>query len=204
MLTDDVVQHERKRLQALYRYDVLDTEPESAFDCLTRIGSALFRTPICAVSLVDEYRVWTKSITGFEAGDTPREDSICNNTIQTSERLLVVPDASANPEFSSNPFVAGEPHIRFYAGASLVSVEGAAIGTFCVIGFEPRVSGLKPEETTMLTYFASLAINLMDARLERRILRDTERRLNLAQSQLMLQIAERDRRISSLEQVPPA
>jgi signal transduction protein with GAF and PtsI domain len=43
----------------------------------------------------------------------------------------------ADPRFARNPFVTGEPHVRFYAGVPLAT-SGHAIGTLCVFDSRPR------------------------------------------------------------------
>lgn len=167
---------EEKRLEALRRYDILDTEPEETFDQLTRIGAGLFNVPICAIGLLDEHRVWCKSIIGVNAQDTAREHSFCTHAIRRAERPFIVADAVLDARFSSNPFVKGEPHVRFYAGAPLVSSEGEAIGVFCVVDYAPRPGGLTNEQTVLLRDLASVTMALIEARLEKRTAREAEGR----------------------------
>ncbi len=130
-------QNEVRRLQRLLSLDILDTLPEERFDRLTRIAQHLFGVPIALVSLVDAERQWFKSSQGLDASETPRDISFCGHAILDSE-LFVVPDASQDARFSDNPLVAGDPNIRFYAGAPLSSPDGFRVGTLCVISMQPR------------------------------------------------------------------
>lgn len=190
---------EQQRLKALRRYEILDTPTEGTFDRLTRLGAGLFGAPICLISLVDEYRQWFKSRFGLEATETPREVSFCAHAIGHPAEPFVVPDASDDPRFRSNPLVTGPPYLRFYAGAPLISSEGEALGTFCFIDREPRHEPLTPEKTELLQDLALLTVAFMEARLERKLLQETERRLHHAQTALETQLRDRDRRILELE-----
>ena len=128
---------EAQRLEALRRYRVLDTPPEPAFDDLTRLAAHICRTPIGLVNLVDERRAWSKSIVGFLATQIPREFSFDAYTVAAKE-LVMVEDAAHDPRFSGNPLVASDPKIRFYAGAPLLTPDGFAVGTLCVMDRKAR------------------------------------------------------------------
>lgn len=128
---------ETERLAALRRYRILDTEPERAFDDLTMLASYVCGTPIALITLLDADRQWFKSRIGISAAETSRSVSFCTHAITQSD-LYVVPDASTHALFRNNPFVTGEPGIRFYAGAPLITPDGHALGTLCVLDRVPR------------------------------------------------------------------
>ncbi|HEY1366562.1 MAG TPA: ATP-binding protein [Gaiellaceae bacterium] len=129
--------NERERLAALRRYDILDTPPEQTFDDLALLAAQVCGTPISLVTLVDEERQWFKARVGIELTASAREVSICAHAI-AGEGLLEVPDAELDPRFLDNPYVTADGGFRFYAGAPLVTPEGAALGTLCVIDRRPR------------------------------------------------------------------
>ena len=116
---------------------MLDTSPEAAFDDITQLVARLCDMPIALVSLVDTDRQWFKSRVGLESTQTARETAFCAHTI-LENKTLVVTDATLDARFADNPLVTGEPKIRFYAGAPLVTPNGLALGTLCVIDVKPR------------------------------------------------------------------
>ena len=133
----DISQHEDSRLAALAALHVLDTPPDSSLDDLTRIAARICGVPISVVSLVDHDRLWFKSTHGTTLTGAPRNGAFCAHAIRQSEPLLV-PDARQDPRFAESPVVTGSPGFRFYAGAPLITREGHAIGTLCVLDTEPR------------------------------------------------------------------
>jgi anti-sigma regulatory factor (Ser/Thr protein kinase) len=128
---------EASRLAALRRYRILDTEPERGFDDLTLLASHICGTPIALISLVDADRQWFKARVGMTTSETSRAVSFCTHAIKRPD-IFIVPDTTADERLRDNPQVTGEEHIRFYAGAPLLTREGHALGTLCVIDRVPR------------------------------------------------------------------
>lgn len=131
--------NEQKRLEALYSYDILDTDTEKDFDDLTALAAAICDTPISLISFVDKDRQWFKSHHGLDARQTDRCHSFCSHAIQDPEQLMQVEDAQNDIRFQDNPLVTGSPDIRFYAGMPLLDKEGYALGSLCVIDQKPKL-----------------------------------------------------------------
>ena len=162
MIKPQIPENEDRRLSELRELEILDTEPEQAYDDLTRIASGICGMPISLVSLIDNDRQWFKSNQGLDASQTSRDFSFCAHAINEPSQLFVVPDARDDPRFHDNPLVTGEPHIRFYAGAPLVTPTGAAIGTLCVIDSKPR--SLEPFQAEALLGLSRQIAALLELR----------------------------------------
>ncbi len=127
----------RRRLEVLRRYGILDTPEEEDFDGITRLAAHVCRAPIALISFVDEARQWFKSEVGLGLRETPLDASICAHVI-VQPGLFVVPDTTLDERFAGNPLVVGEPYLRFYAGARLETADGHVLGTLCVLDRVPR------------------------------------------------------------------
>lgn len=155
--------NESDRLATLYKYGVLDSDFEERYERLTRVAAAVFGTPIALISLVDKERQWFKSKLGLAVRETPRDISFCTHAIRDTD-VFIVNDAREDERFRRNPLVTGEPHVRFYAGAPLVTYEGHALGTFCVIDRAPRAE-FTVEQKGLLKDFADTVVDFFEMQL---------------------------------------
>jgi GAF domain-containing protein len=147
LVSPPIPENESARLRVLYQYEILDTISEEAFDELTELAAIICNTPIALITLVDKDRQWFKSVIGMSGRETPRDVAFCAHTIMGAD-VMIVPDATRDKRFASNPLVTSDPHIRFYAGAPLLSPGGYGLGSLCVIDRVPRT--LAPEQKKAL------------------------------------------------------
>jgi PAS domain S-box-containing protein len=157
----DAPSAEADRLAALARYQILDTPQEPAFDRIVKLAALLLDVPIALISLIDADRQWFKARYGVDAPEAPRAIAFCDHAIR-GRGLLVVPDAKLDPRFCDNPLVTGEMHVRFYAGAPLVTPDGSALGTICAIDRAPRQ--LNARDAAILAALAEQVLHELEVR----------------------------------------
>ncbi|WP_235578281.1 GAF domain-containing protein [Pseudorhodoferax sp. Leaf267] len=155
-------EREAKRLKALISLAILDTTAERAYDDVTRMASVVCGTPIALISMVDRNRQWFKAAVGLRVRETPRDLAFCAHAILNPHELMVVRDALQDPRFASNDRVTGDPAIRFYAAAPLLTSSGDALGTLCVIDRRPRI--LSETQLEHLAFLAREVVSMLEAR----------------------------------------
>lgn len=157
--------NETKRLENLYKYEILDTPPDGYFDEITSLATNIFHVPIAIITLVDNDRIWFKSSYGLDVDEIPRSPGLCSSAIM-SEDIYVVEEARIDPRTLSNPLVAGVMGLQFYAAAPLRSTEGYNLGTICLIDKEPR--SLDAQESSILRQLARIVMTQFELKLQAR------------------------------------
>lgn len=187
MIKPDIPLNEEDRLAELLSYEILDTPPESPFDELTQLASKICGTKVSLISLIDSSRQWFKSKVGFEVTETIRDFSWCAHAI-LGDDILEIQDSTLDKRFADNPLLLNHPHVRFYAGAPLITKAGFKIGTLCVIDSSPKV--LSQDQREALKTLSKQVVHLIEARMkEKRLCRieiafECEKKLNLQQAKL--------------------
>ena len=177
MIAAQFPDNESKRLQDVYKTQLLDTPEEKEFDEIVQLASDLCDTPISLITLLDTDRQWFKARVGLDATETSREVSFCGHAILQDE-IFEVPDTLKDIRFSDNPLVTAGPEIRFYAGMPLVTESGARLGTLCVIDKSPRV--LTDRQRFALKVLASNVIKVAELRIKNKQLHhltETQKRI---------------------------
>lgn len=174
--------NEEERLRELESYHILDTLPEQVYEDIVRLAAYICQTPMALVNLIDRDRQWSKARLGFADNEVDRKLAFCSYTINDPDNVLVVQDATCDPRFANNPFVRGDPYIRFYAGAPLVTANGYALGTVCVVDLQPHQ--LSSEQIEMLRVLSRHVVQHLEIRrdllqLEQRLLAHEQERHSL-------------------------
>ena len=179
--TDLIPVDEDQRIDAVRRYDVLDTPPDGAFDRITWLAARHFNVPVSIVSIVDTDRIWFKSHHGIEVDQIGRDPGLCASAILGAQPW-VVENAAVDPRTLANPLVAGAMGLRFYAGAPLTTHDGFRLGTLCVIDQQPRQ--FSDEDATVLSDLADVVMDELELRLSAKATVDQESALR-EQAELM-------------------
>ncbi|MEM5473496.1 diguanylate cyclase [Hoeflea sp. AS60] len=153
---------ETERLARLRSYEIMDSLPEETYERITRLASKMLDIPFAAISLVDGDRQWFKARVGVNRIEMPRELSFCAHAICQDE-VFVVSDATKDERFARNPFVTGEPHLRFYAGAPLCTNDGLNLGALAVTDTRPRI--LSEDHKQALVDLAAMVMDALETRL---------------------------------------
>jgi PAS domain S-box-containing protein len=192
--------NEKSRLEALYKYGILDTSAEEEFDEITRLAAYICQTPISLISFVDYDRQWFKSTYGISISETPRAIAFCDHTIHQSG-IFIVENALLDERFANNPLVTGSPFIRFYAGAPLITPEREVLGAINVIDFVPRT--LFAEQKQALSTLSHQVMTHLRLKI---ILAETEHfNLNLEKevSERTIRLLEREKDYQRLNDLSP-
>ena len=175
--------NEEQRLARLRAFEILDTGREECFDEIVAICAEICQAPIAFISLVDEKRQWFKARIGLERASTCRSTAFCSETILSSD-LLIIEDARKDSRFAANELVTASPPILFYAGAPLLTPDGLAVGSLCVMDYKPRA--ISPAQQSALRALARQTVAQMELRQKLLkvqttidVLGETERRFRL-------------------------
>ncbi|MDB5232323.1 MAG: sensor histidine kinase [Chitinophagaceae bacterium] len=161
MAGGSILPGEKERLNALYAYDILDSEPGKEFDGIVRLASQICDSPVSFISIVDLNRVWFKAKKGIADNQIDREYAFCSYTIE-NDTLFQVEDATTDKRFSNNKLVTGKTKIKFYAGVPIINRDGYKLGALSVLDTNPKT--LSEERVLALETLAALAMKMIEAR----------------------------------------
>ena len=162
-----------QRLAALRAYAILDTPPEREFDEIAEMAAQACGTPMAHINFIDADRQWIKAAVGHAAREMPLDFGFCTEAMRETG-VLVLSNLTDLPHCADNVLVTGEPHLRFYAGVPLVTPDGWAIGTLCVLDREPRT--LADQQLFILKALARTVMTQLETRCAAAALRRNEER----------------------------
>ena len=179
------MKQESDRLEALRRYQILDTPPDGAFDHVTQLVAQFLNVPIAIVSLVDKDRIWFKSHHGLDINQIDRAPGLCSSAI-LGELPYVIKDAKIDPRSLTNPLVAGEFGLQFYAGIPLRTRDNHNLGVLCALDFKPR--SISEAELDAMNKLARVVMDQLELRLEARRVKDQNQKVFMLQEHARLAV----------------
>lgn len=153
---DPILDYETMRLGRVAELCPQDGQTDDVFEKIIAMRSEYFNVPIALISIVGEHEQWFRARIGIEEKSTRREISFCAHSLLDKEPLEIL-DARIDERFKDNPMVIGSPHIRYYAGAPLLTEDGFNLGSLCIIDTLPRAP-MSNRDKKMLVYFSQLVI----------------------------------------------
>ncbi|MFK7799654.1 MAG: ATP-binding protein [Aureispira sp.] len=162
MIAPKETNDEKRRLQELKSYHIMDSMSEEDFDNLTKLASQICGTKVSLVTLLDDKRQWFKSKHGLDVDETPKELGFCGHAIHHPQEIFLIEDARKDERFHDNPLVTDDPNVVFYAGVPLVTSTGFALGTLCVVDDHPKT--LNEEQVDALKALSRQAMRLLELR----------------------------------------
>ena len=193
--------NEPERFEALTSYAILDTLPEIGFDEITELAAQICDCPAALVSFIDPSRQWIKAKYGLpaELSECPREISVCKVTICNND-ILYVPDLLSDERFNTSPLVTGGLKLRFYCGVPLITQDGYALGTLCVVDFKSRELSFEQREALRrLSRQTMVHLELRRQLIERN---EMLRQLELARDRAVAEKGESERLLLNI--LPPS
>jgi PAS domain S-box-containing protein len=151
--------NELDRINAVNRFKQLNAAITTDLNEIVNLAAQLCNTPVALITLLDEDTQWFKASKGVDLDCTDRRLAFCNHTI-LQDGLMIVPDTSIDERFTDNALVYAAPHVRFYAGATLKTNDGHAIGSLCVVDLEARE--LNEQQQYSLKVLSKQVMNLME------------------------------------------
>ena len=167
--------NEHQRLAALKSYNILDTQPEKDFDDIAELASQICQVPFSAITLMDKDRQWFKSKVGFDKVEIPKEEAFCTYMMDHDLKSIEVQNMTKDAHFKTNPYVAGDPKIAFYAGVLLIDPDGQTLGSLCVYDLEPKQ--LTDFQLNALEKLAHQVIQLLELRKKNALLEENNANL---------------------------
>lgn len=137
--------NEAERIKRLQKYNLKGLGKEPELDVFAQAACLITDTSSCLIAMMEEDTQYIQSCVGLELSTVERKNTVCQYTIM-SDDVLVIEDTLKDPRSSSNPLIL-DGNVRFYAGVPIMDDEGHALGTVCVIDFEPKILSEKQKDS---------------------------------------------------------
>lgn len=156
---------ETVRIDALNRFEIVNTLPEADFDAIAVLAAEIFDTQKAHICFVDKEEVFIKASlpADYEPRAVSRAHSLCSLSI-LKDGVTVYGDTRQCYELTDSPFLSTEDEILFYAAAPIKNKAGSALGTICVTDNQPHTD-ITEKQTKLLQLLADIVMEKLETRL---------------------------------------
>lgn len=151
---------DKNKITGLKQYHILHSDCEPFFDNIAVLAARIFKMPLAIVSLVDLDLVFSKKVVEPES---KKITNPCAMAILSSAQTVLNNDIN-EPCLLANPIIAAEFGLKFYAGTSILSSEGLALGTICILDKKER--SFKQGQQDILQNLAQIAMNYIELKMK--------------------------------------
>lgn len=148
--------NEFDRVLELSEYDLDYSVLQEHLEDLVKLAGKVAGTNVSMVNLIDHYTQWTISVDGMEIQQMPREESVCQYTIQGNQPFEIK-NLSTDSRTKDREYIANDKKLNFYFGIPLKTKDGNSLGALCVLHHEAR--DLTPEKVEFLQLIADEVMN---------------------------------------------
>ncbi|MTI22742.1 GAF domain-containing sensor histidine kinase [Fulvivirga sp. RKSG066] len=182
MIKPEIASNDHERVAALLEYNIIDTLPEKAYDDVARLAQNICSAKVALVSFIDTNTQYFKAHPGTDLDRNTRELALCAHTINQPGKITYAPDTRIDERFRENPMVTGPTQVQFYAGVPLLTKEGHALGTICVMDHTPKY--LNKTQLESLELLGHQVMKLLELRKKNSILSKNESELEAKNKEL--------------------
>lgn len=152
---------EYRRIKSLSKFDLDYDELQNEFKSLVELAAMISGAEMSVINLIDNYYQWTVTTFSSKLLQMPREESICNRTIQSHDPLEIS-DLDKDELYKDRGFSEGDGGFNYYLGFPLTLASGDNIGALCILDKEAKE--ISEKDKAMLRIIVAEIVNKLEAR----------------------------------------